>query len=630
MSQDYFLFLSNIEPFSFLPEKEIKHVADLIQVELYNKKKILFHQGISILEKVYILKEGTAKRFYEDINKKIVTIALHKGEVFGGISILLNESVAIRSLEIRENTSFYTIPKNVFISLCDQYEDFKYHFTNIFGKRMLDKTYLSLIATKKNDNKDQSIQFFSNSISSVIRQDILFCGANNSIKDAAILMKQHRCSSILIKQEGKFIGIVTDQDFKNRVVAADLKISNPISDIMSYPLISISEHSSVFEAFIKIMKTGVKHLAIINNGNDAIGVISNSDLINAQGKLPFLFIKEINKAVSYEEISKKQKQLPQSIYTLINQGAKAQNINNFVTAITDAILEKLIKFAIQEIGQPPVKFSFMVMGSEGRKEQTLKTDQDNAIIFEDVNKENLESVNAYFLTLGEHVCKMLDKTGYDFCKGDIMAKNPKWCQPLSVWKSYFKDWIYNASPETLLRTSIFFDFRIGYGDISLVNTLRKCLFDFLGDRKVFFRYMAENTSHFRIPIGFFGNFIVEPKGKFKNTFDIKKVMMLVVDFARIYALQNKISATNTMERLELLYKKNVINESDYNDISHSYSYMMNLRFINQIHGIINEGREPDNNINPKKLSRIEQQTLKEIFKKTEKMAKLQQEFLAVM
>ncbi|NDY70556.1 CBS domain-containing protein [Desulfobacter hydrogenophilus] len=629
MSQDYFLFLSNIEPFSFLPEKEIRNIADLIQVESYNEKKILFRQGMSKLKKIYILKDGTADRFHEDIYKKLVTVALHKGEVFGGISILLNESVAIRSLEIQKNTSFYTLPKNVFISLCDEYEDFKYHFTNTFGKRMLDKTYSSLIVQKRSD-KDESLQFFSNSISSVIKRNVLFCGANNSIKDAAILMKQHRCSSILIKQDGRFIGITTDQDFRNKVVAADLKISTPISDIMSYPLISIPEHSSVFEAFIKIMKTGIKHLAVINNENDAIGVISNSDLINAQGKLPFLFIKEINKAESYEEISKKQKQLPKSIYTLINEGAKAQNINNFVTAITDAILEKLIKFAIEEIGQPPVKFAFMVMGSEGRKEQTLKTDQDNAIIFEDVNEQKLESVNAYFLKLGEHVCNMLDKTGYDFCKGNIMAKNPEWCQPVSIWKKYFKEWIYNASPETLLQTSIFFDFRFGYGDISLVNELRASLFDFLGDRKVFFRYMAENTSHFRVPIGFFGNFIVESKGNFKNTFDIKRPMMLVVDFARIYALQHKISATNTMERLELLYKKNVISESDYNDISHSYSYMMNLRFINQIHGIINEGKDPNNNINPKKLSRIEQQTLKEIFKKIEKRVNLQQEFLVVM
>lgn len=630
MNQDYFLFLSNIEPFSLLPKKEIKHIADLIQVELYDEKKILFRQGISKLEKLYILKEGTAERFYEDIDQKIIRDALHKGEVFGGISIILNESVVIRSLEIDDNTSFYTIHKNAFLSLCDKYDDFKYHFTNIFGKRMLDKTYLNLITQKKSD-KEQSIQFFSNSISSVIRRNILFCGANNSIRDAAILMKQHRCGSILIKQEGRYIGITTDQDFRNRVVAADLNISNPISDIMSYPLISISDHSSVFEAFIKIMKTGVKHLAVINNENDAIGVISNSDLINAQGKLPFLFIKEINKAVSYEEISKKQKELPQSIYTLINEGAKAQNVNNFVTAITDAILEKLINFAIDELGQPPVKFAFMVMGSEGRKEQTLKTDQDNAIIFEDVNEEELESVNAYFLKLGDLVCNMLDKTGYDFCEGDIMAKNPKWCQPISIWKKYFKDWVYNAGPEALLQTSIFFDFRFGYGDISLVNGLRDSLFNFLDDRKGFFSNLAENTSNFRLPIGFFGNFIVESKGKFKNTFDIKWAMMLVVDFARIYALKNKISATNTMERLELLSKKNVISESDYNEISHSYSYMMNLRFTNQIHALINEGGEPNNNINPKKLSKIDQQTLKEIFKKTEKTrAKLQLDFLKVI
>nr|WP_321399541.1 DUF294 nucleotidyltransferase-like domain-containing protein [uncultured Desulfobacter sp.] len=629
MSQDYFSFLSEIEPFSFLPEKEINHIADSIQVERFNKKKILFRQGISRIDKVYILKKGSAKRFYEDIYQKPVTVALHTGDVFGGISILLNESVAIRSLETYDSTVFYTLPANVFVSLCDKYEAFKYHFTNTFGKRTLGKIETKRTPQEKTD-KEQSLQFFSNSISSVIRRNVLFCGAANTIKDAAILMKQHRCSSILIKQDGKFIGIATDQDFRNRVVAENLDISNPISKIMSYPLISISDHASVFEAFIKVMKSDIKHLAITNNENTAIGVISNSDLINALGKLPFLFIKDINQAESYKEISQKQKQLPQSINTLINEGAKAQNINNFVTAITDAILDKLIKLAIQEIGTPPVRFAFMVVGSEGRKEQTLKTDQDNAIIYEDVNETDKNSVNEYFLKLGEHVCNMLDKTGYDFCKGNIMAKNPKWCQPVSMWNKYFKEWIYNASSETLLKTSIFFDFRLGYGDIELVNRLRATLFNFLDSRSVFFRYMAENTSQFRVPIGFWGNFIVESKGQFKNTFDIKKPMMIVVDFARIYALQHKISATNTMERLELLYEKNVINESDYNDLSHSYSYMMNLRFINQIHGIINEGKEPDNHINPKTLLRIEQQTLKEIFKKIEKRAKLQQEFLTVM
>jgi len=625
MSQDYFSYLSKIEPFSFLPENEIHHIADSIQIEFYNKKKILFRQGISKIDKIYILKEGAADRFHEDIYKKLVTVALSIGDVFGGISILLNESVAVRSLEIQDNTSFYTLPANLFLALCDKYDNFKYHFTNTFGKSPFAQT-----SAEKQLYNEQSLQFFSNSISSVIRRNVLFCGATNTIKDAAILMKQHRCSSILIKQDGKFIGIATDQDFRNRVVAANLNISNPISDIMSYPLISISDHASVFEAFIKIMKSGIKHLAITSNENTAIGVISNSDLINAQSKLPFLFIKDITQATSYKEISQKQKQLPQSIYTLINEGAKAQNINNFVTAITDAILDKLIKLAIQEIGEPPVRFAFMVMGSEGRKEQTLKTDQDNAIIYEDVNERGHKSVNRYFLKLGEHVCNMLDKTGYDFCKGNIMAKNPKWCQPVSAWNRYFKDWIFNASAETLLKTSIFFDFRFGYGNIGLVNELRTTLFNFLDNRSVFFRYMAENTSQFRVPVGFWGNFIVESKGTFKHTFDIKKPMMIVVDFARTYALQHKISATNTMERLELLYKKNVINESDYNDLSHCYSYMMNLRFINQIHGIIKEGKVPDNHINPKKLSRIEQQTLKEIFKKIEKRAKLQQEFLTVM
>ncbi len=167
--------------------------------------------------------------------------------------------------------------------------------------------------------------------------------------------------------------------------------------------------------------------------------------------------------------------MPAVVQNLIRNGAKAKNLTRLITTVSDTILVKLLDMAIARIGQPPCRFAFMVMGSEGRMEQTLKTDQDNAIIYEDPSESSAEEVRAYFMALAETVCTWLDQVGYDFCKGDVMAKNPKWCQPVSVWKQYFSNWTHQAEAEDLLQASIFFDFRGGYGDMAIVSDLRQYL-----------------------------------------------------------------------------------------------------------------------------------------------------------
>ena len=258
------------------------------------------------------------------------------------------------------------------------------------------------------------------------------------------------------------------------------------------------------------------------------------------------------------------------------------------------------------------------MGSEGRKEQTLKTDQDNAILYEDVNdKKKSKIVQDYFLQLGERVCDMLDQTGYAYCKGNVMAKNPRWCQPLSVWSSYFKNWIHTAEPKALLRASIFFDFRGAYGEQSLIDRLRQSLFTSLEGWPGFFRHLAENAIQVKPPIGFFRNFVVGSRGKHRNAFDIKSAMVPVVDFARIYALKNRIEATNTIDRLEQLFLEGAITQQSHNELEQGYMYMMQLRIVRQIQKIIDENVQADNYIKPKKLSRLDQTMLKEIFKRLE-------------
>jgi CBS domain-containing protein len=439
------------------------------------------------------------------------------------------------------------------------------------------------------------------------------------IQAAASVMSEHNTSSIFIREpKGEFVGVVTDNDLRKKVTATGYDILKPVSDIMSSPLCMISKQALIFEALMQMMQKNIKHLAVTDDGGKVIGVVTNRDLLKAQGQSPFFIIREIAQASFINQIVQIHKQVPQLIQTLINTGAKARNVTRFLTTVSDAILQKIIGFALDEFGPPPARFVFMILGSEGRREQTLKTDQDNAIIFEDVPAESLDKVKKYFLKFGDRVCGWLDEAGYAFCKGGVMAKNANWCQPLSSWKNYFKRWIHTAEPEALLQASIFFDFRAGYGDEDLIDQLRQYLFDSLVSWPGFFRHLAENALYFTPPIGFFRNFVVESKGEHRDAFDIKAAMQPIVDYARIYALHHRIDETNTLERLNQLLQNKKISWEEYNELETAYSYLMQQRLVRQVKAIVEENAAPDNYINPKKLSRIEQSLLKEIFKRIEK------------
>jgi CBS domain-containing protein len=623
-------FLSGVVPFSFLPEEELETISSNLSIVHYPKGAVLFVQGQSRLDNFYVIQKGAAERYIEENDQKRLRGVLGEGDTYGGISLLLNNGIAVRTLRITEDSYFYILPKKAFFDLCNRYDAITEYFTDTFGKRMLDKSYSAIIA-KAIQPQTESHQFFNQPVENIFNRDLVFCEADISIQNAAKIMNRHRCSSIFIKSsEDDFIGVVTDHDLRKKVIANGYNIQRPISDIMSSPITTVSSKALVFEALMSMIQDGIKHLAVIDGEEKVVGIVTNKDMLNAQGQAPFFLIREISEAASLDEIIDKHAQLPVIIKNLIMSGVKSKNVNRLITTISDAILEKLIGFALDEMGPPPSRFVFMIMGSEGRKEQTLKTDQDNAILYENVENASEEMVRKYFLEFGNKICTWLDMAGYAFCKGDVMAKNPKWCQPLSKWKEYFYSWIRAGEPEDLLRSSIFFDFRAAYGDLELVEELRDFLFKSLIGWPGFFRNLTENALYFKPPIGFFRNFVVESKGEHRNKFDIKSAMQPIVDFARIYALKNRIEETNTQERLFQLYIKKGLPWGDYNELEQSYSFMMQLRFVRQVTAIIDDHSKPDNYINPKKLSRIEQTMLKEIFKRIEKLqAKMGMEFTGI-
>ncbi len=443
-------------------------------------------------------------------------------------------------------------------------------------------------------------------------KEIVSCKTSLPIKEAAKLMTSERRSSILIKSDnGDFVGIVTDRDI-SMAVANGRNLNAPASEIMSSPLISIPEQALIFEAAIMMQDKKIRHLTVKDKSGKIINEISNNELLQVQRYSPASMIHEIGAAASPDEIASSRGRLPLLIKALVDCGVDAKNITRINTSISDLILNKFIKFAIDELGEPPVWFTFVTMGSEGRMEETLCTDQDNAIIHEDLLPEQEKIARKYFEKLAEKVCGWLEKAGYKRCEGLVMATNPKWRCSLSEWKKHFSTWITSATPQNLLEFNIFFDFRAVYGDRQLSKDLKKHINELLNNTPPFFLLLAENCLLYNPPIGMFGKISVKTSGKHADTFSIKEAMKPLINFARIYSLKHEINTTNTLARLDGLFEKGIITESTHNEMAHVYNFLMRLRFSHQA-SAISDGNEPDNHINPKNLTNIEREILKKTF-----------------
>lgn len=446
-----------------------------------------------------------------------------------------------------------------------------------------------------------------------VEGELLIGEESMPVHEAARLMKDHHSSSLLVKNsDDEIVGIVTDLALKERVVAVQKEFNTPVSAVMSSPIIYIDDTALIFEAVMLMEERRVKHLVVKNERGEITSVLSNEDLLNVHRYSSTYLVDEIVRAETLEEIIKAHKRLPRIIKSLVDSGAHARNITRITTRVSDAVLDKLLNFAIEEMGEPPARFAFLSLGSEGREEQTLATDQDNALIFEDVDEDKQEEVNAYFLSLSEKVCTWLDQVGYNFCKGEVMAMNPKWCQPLAVWKNYFSRWIIKAKPQDLLEVSIFFDFRCMYGEDSLVTGLREHIFRRVADKDVFYYQLAQNALLFKLPVDFFGNIAVESGGDHPNTFNIKYVIALIVGYARLYAINFSLEETNTLQRLDRLKSRSFIGRELHEEITEAYNYLMQIRFTHQVNRL-DKGEEPDNHIFLEELNYMEKSALKKIF-----------------
>ncbi len=418
-------FLQTVAPFNLLPADVLEGLADLVKETKYNRDTFIYHQEVTKMRGVDIIVEGEYESFFYDTAQDKRLIEIHEsGYCYGGMSVLLNQKKSFRTVVAKKGTVVYFLHRRDFRELCKVYEGFFHHFIAEFGKRMMDPEFAHFVRRPSafEESFIASDQMYSRRIESIEYREIESVTTDVSIYESAKYMADKKISCLFIKdQKGKIVGFVTDITLRNNVIAKQVDTNSAVGDIMDNPIVSIDAKSYIYEALLMMFRTKTRYMLIRKEGG-YIGFISRVKLLSEQAQSPFVFIQSVKLAQSNEELRNKWNTVPEIVTQLLTRGVNAEIVNQVITTVADTIAIKVIETVINEMGKPPAKFVFMVLGSEGRKEQTLKTDQDNAIIYEDKANEHREEVREYFLKFAETVSDRLNYIGFSFCEGGFMAK----------------------------------------------------------------------------------------------------------------------------------------------------------------------------------------------------------------
>ena len=458
------------------------------------------------------------------------------------------------------------------------------------------------VAQLINDN------YLSQKVSDAMTSTIISTSPESSIRDAACLMKEHRISALLILQEEKLVGILTDRDLRSRVLAKGVPDTEKVEVVMTKSPRCIEESSRLYDAHLKMMSEGVHHLPVVKI-NIPVGILTLSDILRANNAEPLSLIRAINRSDTVEDLSIAAENLPGLVVKLIERDARAVEVGKIITSFSDGITKRLLKLAERKFGEPPCNYAWLAFGSQARQEQVLGSDQDNGLLLPD----DVTIDDVYFKQLTEFVNNGLDDCGMPYCPGDIMAKNDKWRQPLKVWKSYFARWIEEPSPKAVMHSSIFFDMRHIAGDEKLTQTLRSYVLERAKSNTIFLAMMCDNALLHSPPLGFFKTFVLESDGDHNHTLNLKKRGTIpIVDVARTYALSASLKPLNSIERLQAMEKAGVMSKEMARSLIDAHEFIAGIRLSAQGRQY-REGLTVDNYLDPKELSPLVRHQLKDAF-----------------
>lgn len=583
ISERIFDFLKNYPPFNLIPNATLLEISQNVEIQYFEKDQIIFSQNDQPHEHFYIINQGSVRLYRFIENEKQVLDICDEGDLFGLRPLIMNENY-LMGASANEETILYGIPISLFHDIILNYPkvsqfliaSFATNTREPFSEKHKGKLFANVAAIQKIDYGFSEIQ------SANYNKNPITCSQDTTIQTACLIMTKKLINSIIITENEIPIGIITDKDIRTKIGTGFYTIINKVSDIMTSPVVTFPQNITVAEAQIMILKHKVSHLCITKDGtnkSELVGILTQQDLILTQGNSPSLLTKEIKNAKDAETLKYIRAKASDLTRGYFEQEIPIYFVTKVISEINTAITKKAIRMSISEIGkQPPVSFSWLALGSQGRKEQLLMTDQDNALVFENVVPAEYNSVKNYFLELAEKVTEKLNIVGFDYCPANIMATNPKWCISLDEWKQQFEEWVTDPISEKILLSIIFFDFELIYGDETLYNKMAESVFETIEKNQIFLGFLGKVTLDNPPPLGFFKQFLVEQDGENKDSFDIKsRAIRPLVDAARILSLHHKLRVNNTIARYEKLMEIEPQNKELFESCANAFKILLQFR-----------------------------------------------------
>jgi CBS domain-containing protein len=585
-------FLGQCLPFDQLQEDTLLAVARRLEIRYFRRGQ-RFMADPENNEGLRILRSGAVEIFSEDGQ---LLDRLGEGESFN-IAGLAEEHSGVKALLI-EDSLVYRLPEKDYQGLREKHRDFDRFFHRQRSRRL-----------RRAARYQPDTNAMMRPLAGLVTRDVLSVTSNTSIQDTARAMNERRVSSIMIVDNDELAGIVTDRDLRSRAIAEGLSVTEPVSAVMTANPHCIALESTVFDATLMMTELGCHHLPVMENGK-LTGVVTASDLMLAKQDDPVYLVQHVSRQRDVTGMKNVVAMLPNIVKGWVRSGVRVDQLSRILTAISDAITQRLITMSIEELGPAPAEFAWLGFGSQGRCEQLIGADQDNGLLIsDDLNEADRD----WFKQLATRVCDGLNECGYVYCPGDVMATNDAWRQTLAGWKETVDSWTRAPTPDAVMRVSIFFDIRVIYGSQQLGKDLQQHMLANTQQSSIFLAALAGNVLEHTPPLGVFRRFIVERSGEHRDTLDLKKRGVIpIIDMVRIHSLARGIEAVNTHERIAALAERKVLNIGDSRNLQDAFDFIQQLRVENQA-AQLERGEKASNHCNPHDLPELSRNHLRDAF-----------------
>ncbi|MDD7969730.1 DUF294 nucleotidyltransferase-like domain-containing protein [Roseinatronobacter alkalisoli] len=582
-------FLQSVHPYDSLPQDELARVAGCFSRSEVPAGKVIYSEGEPI-DGVYLVKSGTIE--VTDTHGALVSILAPRNSF--GERGLLRDGRAVTTATATADSVLLCLPANDLRHLIANFPAFERFFSRgaPSGGRLGRQNDL---ATLK--------------VSDLMARKPVTATPQMTAQDAAKLMRDNRISCVAVVKGDTLVGIVTTRDLSGRVLAEGRGLNTPLADVMTPDPLALSPNSLGSDILHMMLEHRIGHLPVVRDDR-LVGMITQTDLTRFQAISSAQLVRDAAVAETYADLAHVTERIPQLLLQLVGAHNAHDVITRLITDIADTVTRRLLKLAEEKLGPPPVPYLWAACGSQGRQEQTGVSDQDNCIIIDDsVTPDDM----GYFADLARFVSDGLHAAGYFYCPGDMMATNPRWCQPVRVWRRYFQGWINTPSPEAQMLASVMFDLRPIGGQVSLFRDLQDETLEAASKNSIFVVHMISNSIKHSPPLGLLRGFATIRSGEHKNHVDMKLGGVVpVTDLARVYALRGRIAAVNTRTRLLTAEEQGIISVSGARDLIEAYDLIANLRLENQA-TLVRMGRKPDNFLAPSDLSDFERSHLRDAF-----------------